>query len=131
MIGTYDLADLVVWPRNRRFNQQLQPKRGFIRLLDDDPEFRDEIFVGFAAADRAIIRPHRWPAAKQLPSNDTRFVGVRKQPAESDDRECEDFRPLTEFVRSFASLKTQAMCLSPGGRFVGCFALLEHSRCAN
>jgi hypothetical protein len=74
---------------NSGFNQQLQPESGFISLLDHNTNFCDEFFVGSGSADRAVIRSNSRPTAKQLPTDDARFIRLWKRPAEFDDRERE------------------------------------------
>lgn len=60
---------------NSTIDQKFKPKYRFVDLFHHHTEFGEEFSLGTRPADGAVIRGHRRPGPKQLPTQRARLLG--------------------------------------------------------
>jgi hypothetical protein len=82
--------------RQTALRQHLEPKRGFVRLLQRNVDARDEFWTRPRPARRSIICANAGARATELAPNVSVFVDRRQRPDESQDVQSELLRPCFE-----------------------------------
>ncbi len=78
--------------------QHFQPKHGFVRFLNDQPDLGDPLSSRSAPAGRPIIRCHRGATTQQLLSHNLRIRRVRQSSIQLNNPDRKRFRPITQFL---------------------------------